>query len=365
MILTILFYILLFLAGTLSGGGRKKKITWVCVITAIYTGIRWNYTPDYPAYEYLFGQFNIPDYEYDGNLVHVEYGWYLLNRLCGFMGYRGFVFFSSCLFSFGLYKLMEIYASQKYVWLIILGIVTAGGFTTLLSAQRQMFAASIFMISYAYLLNDKINRWRDLLSLRCIIYFALILLASTLHKSAFFLEIIPFMFLMPRRSYMVVVGLIGVLVFIYFLGSTVLVGLFEDYTSELGTYDYLKFNGDWSGSLTFLQGLMWAFMFYFTMKVYLNYNISRSEQAALLIAMVAILITFSGYYLGQVVRLAHYLFMFTYLNVGIIYKYLKSQPRQLQVYTVGMTIWVLWNAMKIFSINVGTFQEYKTIFSAL
>lgn len=365
MILTILFYLSICFFCTVKGLPRKRRILWGCIATALYTGLRWNYTPDYPAYERLFNQFTSPDFEYDGKIVHVEYGWYLLNKYSAFLGYWGFVFVSSCLFCFGLYKLMELFTPKRYVWLVLLGVVTAGGFTTLLSAQRQMFVASIFMIGFRYLLFDKIHGWRDLYSRDTIVYFVLIWLASYLHKSALFLEIIPFVLLVPKRSKLVPPLLISAIVMIAVLGNTVLVNLFETYSSEFEMYDNLKYNGDWNGSLSVIQAAMWVFMFYYTMKVYLKCDVSRSENASLLIAMIAIVITFSGYYLGQVVRVAHYLFMFTYLNIGIITRHLERQGISSRLYVVGMAVWVIWNALKIFSINVGTFQEYKTIFSAL
>lgn len=328
MILTILFYILICFFGTLRGLTRVKRILAVCLITAVYTGLRWDYTPDYHSYEYLFKKFSSENYVYNPYTEHVEYGWYLLNRICtGFMGYFSFVFVTSCLFCMGVYQLMKLDTPRQYVWLVTLGIVTAGGFTTLLSAQRQMLVASLFMLSYRYCLYGRIKNLKSLLSVRCLVYFAVIWLASTFHRSALFLVIVPVLFILPKRNVLVAVGLVLAVVLTGVLGETVFVQFFQHYSQELDMYSYLKYNGDWNGSLTVLQGAMWAFMFYYTMKIYLTCDISRSEQASLLIAIMAILVTFAGFYLGQFGRVAHYMFMFTYLKYryySAIWRYVRK-----------------------------------------
>jgi len=365
MILTVCFYIILLIVGGILPQ-KRNRILWVCIITAIYAGIRWDYTPDYPAYEYLFDQFSSPEFEYDSNSVHVEYGWYLINKYLSPIGYYGFVFLCSCIFAYGVYLLMTVYdIPKKYVGIIILGIVTAGGFTTLLSAQRQMLVASIFMISYRFLLYDHIKKWRNLISFRCLIFFLVIWLCTYFHKSAIFLVITPIFFILPAKSVKVPIGIVAVVLVLTVLGNSVLAPLFQSYSSEIGFYDYLNYSETWSGSVTIIQGAMWVFIFYYTMIVYFKCNISKNKQAALLLGITAILVTLSGYYLSQVARIAHYMYVFTYINIGIVYNELSKSGKDTLLFIFTMSVWIIWNALKVFSINVGTFQEYKTILTPL
>lgn len=364
MILTILFYLLLCLVGS-SFSDKRKRILWACVIVAIYAGIRWNYTPDYPGYEYLFKQFSSPDFVYDSDSVHVEYGWYLINRLFAPIGYYGFVFVTSCLFAYAVYSVSVIYDLPKsYIGIIILGIVSAGGFTTLLSAQRQMLVASIFMISYRHLLFNRVNKWIDILSFRCLLFFLIIWGSTYFHKSAIFLVTAPLFFVLPTKSVKVPLGIVAVVLTLTLLGDSVLAPLFQSVSEEIEIYDYLNYSVTWAGTVTVIQGAMWIFIFYYTMVVYFKCNIDKNQQAALLLGLTAILVTLSGYYLSQVGRIAHYMYVFTYINIGIIYNELRKSKRGTNLYMAAMTIWIIWNALKVFSINVGTFQEYKTIFSA-
>jgi len=365
MILTAFFYIILcIVGGTLQE--KRKRILWVCIITAIYAGIRWDYTPDYPAYEYLFNQFSSPGFVYDSNTVHVEYGWYLINKYLSPIGYYGFVFLCSCLFVYSVYLLMNMYDIPKpYVGIIMLGIVAAGGFTTLLSAQRQMLVASIFMMSYKFLLYDHIKKWKDLLSYRCVLFFLTIWICTYFHKSAIFLVITPIFFILPAKSPKVPIGIFLVVLVLTTLGNSVLAPLFQSYSSEIGIYDYLNYSKTWAGTVTVIQGAMWIFIFYYTMLVYFKCDISKNKQAALLLGITAILVTLSGYYLSQVGRIAHYMYVFTYINIGIIFNELYKSGRDTSLYIIAMSIWIVWNALKVFSINVGTFQEYKTILTPL
>lgn len=365
MILSILFYILLCLLGCNNGISRKHKILYVCLLTAIYAGLRWDYTPDYPAYQYLFEKFGDEGFTYDKDIVHVEYGWYLINKYLSPIGYYGFVFLTSCVFAFGVYQLMMLFTPNKYVWLVILGIVTAGGFTTLLSAQRQMLVASIVMISFRYLLYNHITKWKDLVSIRCLMYYLTIIICSYFHKSALSMIIVPIVFAFPKKSKYLPLMIIGIVLLLTLYGNTFLVEIFQEYSSELEIYDYLNYEKTWAGNITVIQGAMWCFIIYYSLKVYFSCELDKNQQASLILGIMAILVTLSGYYLSQVGRIAHYIYVFTYMNIGIIYMALKKAKLNTNTFTAAMIVWIVWNALKIFSIKVGTFQEYKTIFSSM
>lgn len=364
MLYTIIFYILLYIVAVANKNNCRKAIKYVCIISAIYMGIRYDYCPDYPAYQRMFEEFSRPDFVYTDD-IHLEYGWYLLNKWCSPIGYLGFVFLSSCIYAYALYCLLDLKVTSKYVAITILGCVSAGGFTTLLSAQRQMLVAALFMIGYKFLLANRLEKWRDLLKWRSIVYYVLIIVCSYFHRSALFLLIVPFVFILPRQSYLVLFGVVALAFSIVTFGSTYITDFFQSYSEEYDYYSYLNWGGNtWAGSLTIAQGIMWLVLFLSFSYCYINFNLSKTEQSMLLISMLAIIITLSGYYLPQVGRLAHYFYCFTYVSIALVCQKFQNKKFYLMYYCICW-VWVLWNCLKIFTINVGTFQEYKTIFNVL
>ena len=363
MLYTIVFYLILFIVVKNSRGNYTKAIKAACMVIAIYLGLRYDYCPDYSAYQMLFEMFTSPNFEYT-EIVHVEYGWYLINKWCEPIGYFGFVFLTSCIFAYGIYLLMSIYVKSIHLVLItIWGIVSAGGFTTLLSAQRQMLVTAIFMIAYRYILYERIHGKFDILKFRTLIYFTIISLCSCFHRSAIFLLVIPFIFLLPKRSNTVILGIFIIGIAFILIGDTMIAPMFQSLAADNDFYDYINFSNKYAGTVTFLQGLMWILQVYYLLKVYKNNNMETSEMAAVLLSLFAILITLSGYYLNQVGRIAHYIYIFTFLSIAIVVKYNKKNDNK--IYLLANYIWIVWNLLKVFTINVGTYQEYKTIFKVL
>lgn len=362
MFYTIVFYLLLIIAAKSNRNNYIRAIKATCIITAIYMGIRYDYCSDYPGYQMLFEMFSNPNFEYS-DTIHVEYGWFLINKWCKPIGYYGFVFLTSCIFAYGIYVLMSIYIKSKYVAIVILGIVSAGGFTTLLSAQRQMLVAAIFMIAYGFLLYGHINEKWDILKPRSILYFIIIFLCSYFHKSAIFLFVVPFIFLLPKRSNLVILGVILIGLLFVAVGDSIIAPMFQSFSEQNEFYDYIKFTEDYGFSVTLLQGMMWFFQLYYILKVYKQNNIRTDEMVVLLLSIFAILITLLGYYLNQVGRIALYLYVFTYLSIAIVVKYNTKNDNK--IYLAANYVWIIWNMLKVFTINVGTYQEYKTIFKVL
>lgn len=362
MFYTIAFYIILYITTKVNQRNYINVIKAVCAIIAIYTGIRYDYCSDYPSYQAMFEMFSNPNFVYT-DTVHVEYGWYLINKWCIPIGYYGFVFLTSCIFAYGIYVLMSIYVKSSYIAIVILGIVSAGGFTTLLSAQRQMLVTAVFMIAYGFLLYGRINKKKDILKTRTILYFLIIFLCSYFHKSAYFLLVIPFIFLLPKRSNLVIFGIVLIGLLFVFVGDSIIAPMFQSFSEENEFYDYIEFTADYGISVTLLQSLMWFFQLYYILKVYKRNDMTTDEMVVLLLSIFAILITLLGYYLNQVGRIALYIYVFTYLTIPIVSKY--NNQGENKVYLIVNYIWVIWNLLKIFTINIGTYQEYKTIFRIL
>lgn len=356
MIYTLLFYIITFLLAS-EIRDRKKAMRAVFVFAAIYMGMRYNYPSDYPAYQGYFNMCNGGGYYYD-EADHMEYGWYLLNRLFAPFGWYIFVAFVSCIFLQGLYYITDVFVPKQFFPLVILGVFAMGNFEILMSAQRQIIVAGIFMIAFRKLLYQRIQGLADLIKIRTLLYFAVIFLCYYFHKSALFLWIVPFFYVLPSRSFLVIVGVVISAILIYVFGDIYLVDLFEQLQEQSGEYEYMIFTGEYSGTISILQASMWLFQFFFVAQIYLKYNYDNNEKVVMLISMLSILIVISGYSLGQIARLSHYTYMFTFMSVSIIASKLKGK-KIANLYMSINWIWVLWNVLKVFSIPRGTLHEYK------
>ncbi|MBQ9671830.1 MAG: EpsG family protein [Prevotella sp.] len=332
----------------------------VFTFAAIYMSLRYNYPSDYPAYQGAFYQYSNPGYVYDPDTDHMEYGWFLLNRLFAPLGYYVFVAFCSCIFAYGLYVITEAIVPKVYLPLVVLGLFVMGSFEILMSAQRQLLVTGIFLIAYRWLIYQRINGLKSLFKIRTLLYFAIIFMCLFFHKSALFLMFIPFLYVLPSKSPAVMLGLAVAAVFLLLYGNLYLVDFFEQLQEESGEYSYMVFTGEYSGTVSFLQASMWIFQFICVSHVYLKYSYDNNEKAIMLISMLSILIIISGYSLGQIARLTHFIYMFSFMVFAIIAQKLKGRSFQ-KTYILVNWAWVIWNAMKVFSIPRGTLYEYKLL----
>lgn len=359
MIYTLAFYIITFLLCT-QIKDRKQALKAVFTTAAIYMSMRYNYPSDYPAYQAVFNQYSNPYYRYDFDTEHMEYGWFLINRLFAPLGYYVFVAFCSCVFAYGLYLITEAIVPKVYLPIIALGLFVMGNFEIILSAQRQLLVAGIFLIAYRKLIYQRMGGLRGLFMKRTLLYFVIIFLCYFFHRSALFLILIPFLYILPSYSSLVMLGLAIVAVVVYFFGGVYLVGFFEQMQEESGEYSYMVFTGEYSGTVSILQAVMWLFQFYCVSLIYLKYPYDNNEKVIMLISMLSILIVLSGYSLGQIARLSHYIYMFSFLAMAIIAQKLKGSSFQ-KTYLLFNWTWVIWNAMKVFRIPIGTLYEYKLL----
>lgn len=358
---TIAFYIIIAFISTQYGRISKEKIlAWICITIAIYTSLRYNYPSDYEAYHRVFNDYSNPNYKYDPSIDHFEYGWYLINKLFAPLGYYTFVAFCDCIFAYAIYLLFNKFVPSHLIPLASLGVVAMGSFEVLLSAQRQLFCASIFIIAYIKLIYGQLNSIKDLLNRKVLIYFFVIFLCHYFHKSSIFLMIIPFLYILPKHSKLVLFGLSIVAFVLLFYASKFLPNLFASASEQYGFYDYLNFTGEYSGSLTLKQSMIYVFQVYFISKIYLKYDYTKDEQCVFLISILSILIVFAGYSLGQIVRLSHYLYMFSFMSICIVSSKLRNTSLN-KLYIWVNYVWIIWNLFKIFDIPRGTYYEYKLV----
>lgn len=358
---TLAFYIIIALISTQYSRISKEKILkLICITIAIYTSLRYNYPSDYVAYHRVFNDYSNPNYIYNSSIDHFEYGWYLINKLFAPLGYYTFVTFCDCILAYAIYLLFKEFVPRHLIPLAALGVVTMGSFEVLLSAQRQLLCAAIFIIAYIKLIYGQINGIKDLLNRKTLIYFFVIYLCYYFHKSSIFLIIIPFLYILPKYSKLVLFGLSIVAIVLLFYASKFLPDLFASASEQYGYYDYLNFTGEYSGSLTIMQSMTYIFQVYFISKIYLKYDYSKDEQCVFLISILSILIVFAGYSLGQIVRLSHYLYMFTFMSICIVSSKLGNTSLN-KTYIWVNYAWVVWNLLKIFEIQRGTYYEYKLV----
>ena len=358
MFYTIFFYIIIAILSTQSRD-RRQTLKAVFTFAAIYMSLRYNYPSDYPAYQNYFNLANQSGYQYS-EADHMEYGWYLLNRLFSPFGYYVFVAFCSCVFAYGLYVVTEAIVPKAYIPLVALGMFAMGSFEILMSAQRQLIAAGVALIAYRKLIYQRMKGFRSLFSTRTLLFFAIIIVCSYFHKAAIFLVIIPFMYLIPKKSFLVILGLAIIAVLLQLYGNTYLVDFFEQLQEETGEYSYMTFTGEYSGTVSFLQASMWIFQFACVVVVYSKYSYNDDEKVIMLISMLSILIIMAGFSLGQFARLAHFIYMYTFLSIAIISQKFRGTSFY-QPYIYINWAWVIWNMLKVFSIPRGTLYEYKLL----
>lgn len=262
MIYTIIFYILI---AVITFGGKNSALKWSCVILAIYCGLRYDYMPDYMHYYNAFEEFANANYIYDSDYSHYEYGWYLLNRLFSPMGFFTFVFICSSVFAYGVFCLIDCFnIDKKLLPIVLIGYCVSPSVAVLCSAQRQFVVASIFMIAYKFLLHDNIGNISALYSKKYFLYYGVILICSTLHSSAVFLLIIPFIGLIPHGTKKCM--MVSIMLFLAFiiLGERYLPLVLNHYIEKTETYEYLDLDkSDTSAGFTYLAMLNIGFQVLF------------------------------------------------------------------------------------------------------
>lgn len=358
MFYTLAFYIITALL-CFNTRDRKKVMKAVFTFAAIYMSLRYNYPSDYPAYQNYFNMVNSGGYEYS-ETDHMEYGWYLINRLFSPFGYYIFVAFCSCVLAYGLYLVSEAIVPKVYFPLVALGIFAMGSFEILMSAQRQLLVVGIFLIAYRKLIYQRMDGFWKLFNKRTLLYFVIIILCSYFHKAAIILVIIPFMYLIPKKSFVVILGLGVIAVLLQFYGDLFLVDFFEQLQEETGEYSYMVFTGEYSGTVSFLQASMWIFQFACVAVVYTKYTFDNNEKVIMLLSMLSIFIIMAGFSLGQFARLSHFIYVFSFLSIAVIAQKFRGTSFA-KPYIYINWAWVVWNMLKVFSIPRGTLYEYKLL----
>lgn len=365
MIYTIFFYILLTYYSTRN---NVKSLKWCCVLVALFYGLRYDYMPDYMGYYRGFIRFSDPNYIYDALLEHYEIGWIWLNKLFAPLGFFTFVFVCSCIFAYGVFKMVDCFKlDYKMLPIVLVGYFSQPSTAVLCSAQRQFLVTGIFLLAFSSLVYGKINSIKSLYSLNSLIYYAIIFLCTLFHSSAYVLILVPFVGILPRNNFSVLFIIIFLILFAIY-GESYLPFMFNSFLEESGNYTYLSTNEiikDGS-DLTALSIITYLFQIFFLIKTLYNKLITKDEIVIILISLIAIVFSLTAPYLPQIYRLAMYLNLFFFLSIPIVYKYLSIQYKNF--FIIGMLLWISWSALKTLSpivLDSGRDVSYKLIFEVL
>jgi len=172
-----------------SKGHLKHGLDISFILITIFWAIRYDWGNDYDSYLTLYNNINESNLTYrdwdDFYLVsgRFEKGWVVLNILFRPIGFFGLVIFLSILENFIIYRFIKKYVSIDAYWFAVF-IYTASTsyFCVGASMMREWLAISLVLLSYDYIIKKN-----------PILYFSLIMLASTMHVSAIIM--IPFYFI--------------------------------------------------------------------------------------------------------------------------------------------------------------------------
>lgn len=360
MIYTVLFYLLLLLCATLIKDYGKAIKTIVCIIV-LYMGLRYNYMPDYKNYLSYF------EYVSNGYIFseddHMEYGWYLLNKFFAPAGFFAFEFLSAVVMGWGIYLFLKNYVTREYLPYVVLGFVSTGSFPVLLSAHRQYVVAAIFMVSFFYLIFKRIEKPKDILNWRTILYFVIIHLCSQLHSSASFLYIVPFLYFVPSNKW-IAVGVSAFLFYVMFWGQTFLPSLFQDAYQQYERYENILEHEIEMEHMTFISFLSYSFQILALSVVWATGLRSKNDKIIVLLAWLAIFFALTIFSLSQLYRLSMYFMLFSFLAIQTICRNWQFQAVDKRLIKIFFGVWIFWNALKVFNVVPGSVEEYKTIFSA-
>lgn len=364
MIYTILFYLSLVFISTRN---NSKSLKWCCVVVALYYGLRYDYMPDYMAYYDAFKRFADSNYIYDTSTDHFEYGWVLLNKIFAPLGYFIFVFVCSCVFAYGVFKMVKCFnLDNKMLPIVFLGYFSQPITAVLCSAQRQFLVTGVFLLALSSLVFRKVDNIKSMLSTRLLFYFLLMFLCTYLHTSAFVLLLIPFLYIIPR-NYTSIFFLIVFLILFTLYGETYLPFMFNDFVEASDIYSYLTDENIKDGTdLTIMSIITYLFQLFFLINTLSNKLISKDEAVIVTIGIIVIVISFTAPYLPQVYRIAMYFTLLFFLAIPIVYKYQSVQLKK--IYLLGMILWISWSALKSLNPVVlasGRDVSYKLIFEPL
>lgn len=341
---------------------RYKNIKYVLelsfIIIFLFTALRYDFGTDYLGYYKTFNDiksfsdiFSI----YNPTNFNFEKGWLILCYLFKPVGFFGMVFVLSAFICYTYYSLIKKYVHVNYYWLAVLIYVFS--FEIMLiqfSAIRQAVSIAIFLNSIKYL-GEKRSP---------VMYVLLILLAGTIHSSAYFMIIfVAFAFDKVRRS-----NYIGYIIFVSFFGLLFLRQYLLPYLPVLSnifskTKFAERFEVDIYYTPTLIGGTFWGLL----LIIVLYYSRYQSQRLKYLFFFYSLY--FFTYILSSLIfladRLGYYFAPFCIIVLPKIVSNTKNNIVKLGLIAIFLTL-IFYRLLNFFSFDwvIIGYAKYQTIFSA-
>lgn len=324
------------------------ELTFILII--LFLGFRYQFGNDYNSY--LQGFIEINKYLnidiFDKNL-HFEPGWIVICRLFKYIGFEYLILFTTIINCFALYRIIKKYLTPKLYWLsIFIYVFNPDLMLIQASTIRQTLALSIFIFSTDYIYKNTF------------IYIFLILLASSIHSSAYLLLplfIIRFIKLDRLNNCYLFIIYITCILFnhqISLFANNFFNDNFERYTIYENTI----------GELNSGLGLILSTIFFIVIIITKKKNIYRKESIVYNLSILYYLILPIGISIMMISRLNMYFQIFLIITIPISIQYIKINfIKYILIFMIiSSTIYSYQSFFKspIYSKH---YTVYKTIFS--
>ena len=300
-----------FTAIILAASGRlfRKEKTMLLVASIVLTlfySVRTDYGNDIPAYMHLFDMTSSVHFSDIFDIQErTEPGWMILNYLFVPFGWQSFITFLTIIQFGTVYWFINKYSDTKYMWIVFALYVLSSELLVSLSMLRQALAMHIVAWSIPLILNRRV-----------IISFLIILLATTMHTSAyaaFPLIVLPYLCGL-RKTFLTVSFII---VFICFLIAEALVGDILNMLLESDTFERYSIYAD--NEHAFGSGL--GVMLYFVSAVWLLYwhHGSKTNTFFILNNAIAVSLIPFVYSIPLVARVSYYFKLYSLVILPLLF----------------------------------------------
>lgn len=336
---------------------KSLRFTLVFLPIFIFLALRFNYGNDYRSYWLLFYEIAGMDWgDYDSNIIRVEFGWFLLNKLFSAFGYFEMIAFLALVNCYVYSRFIAKCVPDKFIWIaIFLYIFVPENMLIQASAMRQCLAITIFLFAFHYINDEQPFR-----------YSITILTASLIHISALFLLPVYFIRYLDYSGVRRLIPLFLLLYAGFFLYSgeiipTLLGGIFSDESSKFERYAIY----DEQGSLGSGLGIVFNAA-YLTLLLY--YYDQQREVSRLVFKMVIISIYLTPFIVevSMIARFAYYFSLFSIAAIPIVSEGIKSFAIRWTFISIYLA-YVVYNFYFFFKnpVWVTSYSVYQTIFSYL
>lgn len=310
----------------------------------------WNYNAHFEATKQLG--------ELKNCFQEKEFGWYTLLWIIGRLGlgFQWIIIINGIVINYIVYAFIRDYVKQRWWTLaVFVYVFTYSLYAISFSMLRQSLAMALFLLSWRFICNKKI-----LLSL------LIIILAITIHTSAFML--LPFVLwgYLPVK-YNKMYSLSFLFLFVVFFINKEFMQEVLGYVATMGDIgDYLTQRSKWDGSTGFGLGYM-LINIPFVLSLFMLYRnkFSNYEKRLIILANIGYLLAPFSQINALVLRLTMYYTIYTIATIPIVYEHIAIRRYRIIsiLITVFITIYSYFAFFLEFSNSDLNFIEYRTFFN--